>query len=66
MRFQVLPRRMDLDDVTGQTDIDRVLVGAERVITLKIPRIGFVEKSGLHRSAHALTFAFATHWVQLG
>ena len=57
---------MNLDDVTGHADIDRVLVSAERVITLKIPRIGFVEKSGLHRSAHALTFAFAIHWVQLG
>ena len=57
---------MDLDDVTGQTDIDRVLVSAERVVSLKIARIGLVEQSRLHRSAHALTFAFATHWVQLG
>ena len=57
---------MNLDDVTGQTDIDRVLVSAERVVSLKIARIGLVKHSRLLRSVHARTFAFATHWVQLG
>ena len=66
LRFQVSPRRMNLNNVTGQTDVDRVLVGAERVVPLKIARIGLVEHSRLLRSVHARTFAFATHWVQLG
>jgi len=66
LRFQVSPRRMNLNNVTGQTHRDRVLVGAERIVTLKIARIGLVEHSRLLRSVHARTFAFATHWVQLG